>query len=178
MKASERIVVDERIDLAVADPRFAAELFAVIDRDRADLREWLSWVDGTLSVADLRRYSRFSRSQFDAGGGFEYAIRLEGKLVGGIGFNALDRTNQSAAIGYWISPQARGNGIVTRAARTLTEYGFSSLGFERIEIRCVVENLRSRAVAERLGFALEGILRKSYLLHGAFRDLAVYGKTR
>jgi ribosomal-protein-serine acetyltransferase len=43
-----------------------------------------------------------------------------------------------------------------------------------LEIRCVVENAKSRAVAERLGYTLEGILKEAYLLHGHFRDLALY----
>jgi RimJ/RimL family protein N-acetyltransferase len=51
------------------------------------------------------------------------------------------------------------------------------MSLHRIEIRCVVENERSRRVAQGLGYTLEGILAEAYYLHGNFRDLALYAMT-
>ena len=40
-----------------------------------------------------------------------------------------------------------------------------------------MENARSRAVAERLGYTHEGTLAEAYFLHGRYRDLSLYGMT-
>lgn len=47
----------------------------------------------------------------------------------------------------------------------------------RFEIHCVVENEKSRAVPERLGFILEGTLEAAYYLHQRYRDIALYATT-
>ena len=85
---------------------------------------------------------------------------------------------ESAAnfVGYWLAPQARGRGVVTRAVARLGSHAFTRLDIHRLEIRAVAQNLPSRAVAERSGYLFEGILRDAYLLHGAYRDLALYAK--
>jgi ribosomal-protein-serine acetyltransferase len=48
------------------------------------------------------------------------------------------------------------------------------LGMNRVEVRAGVENLRSRRVAERLGFSLEGVMRQAERLGDRFIDHAVY----
>jgi ribosomal-protein-serine acetyltransferase len=171
---SGEIVVDDQLRLVPRHADDSAEMFAVIDAERKNLTEWLTWVDATFSPSDVRRYARFAESQFEALTGFEYAIRSGGVLVGGIGLNNVEWASRNAHIGYWLAPSARGRGLVTRAAAALTSHGFDNLGFHRLEIRCVVENLKSRAVAERMGYVFEGTLLESYLLHGRFRDLALY----
>ncbi len=168
------IVVDQHLRLVPRHPDDAPEMFALIEAERPALREWLTWIDASDSVEDVRRYARFVQSQFAQNAGFEYAIRFDGASIGGIGLHNLEPGSESAHVGYWLSPAARGRGLMTRAVAALTTYAFTELGVHRLEIRVVVENSKSRAVAERLGYRFEGILRESYLLHGRFRDLAVY----
>ena len=54
-------------------------------------------------------------------------------------------------------------------------YLFDEVGLHRVEMQCGVENLKSRAVPERLGFKLEGIRRGSHWITNRFVDHAVYG---
>ena len=63
---------------------------------------------------------------------------------------------------------------MTRSCRALIDHAFSTLGLHRVVIRCAVENHRSRAIPERLGFTLEGIERESQWLYDHFVDLAIY----
>jgi ribosomal-protein-serine acetyltransferase len=177
MSRAVPIVVEEQLELVPRDPSDAAEMFALVDRHRDALREWLTWIDATKSLAETRRYAQFAQAQAESHVAFDFAIRRAGAIVGSIGFHGLDWASRNAQIGYWLAPDERGRGTITRAARRLVTYGFASLDLHRIEIRCVVENARSRAVPDRLGFAFEGVLAEAYLLHGRFHDIALYATT-
>ncbi|MBD5654100.1 MAG: GNAT family N-acetyltransferase [Candidatus Eremiobacteraeota bacterium] len=155
----------------------AAEMLALVERNRESLREWLTWIDATRTLGDVRRYGHYAQAQYESRIAFDFGIRSGGALVGAIGLHGFDWGNRSAQIGYWLVPAARGRGIITRSAAALVGHAFGPLEMHRLEIRCVVENERSRAVAERLGFTFEGMLGEAYLLHGAFRDIALYAKT-
>jgi ribosomal-protein-serine acetyltransferase len=175
--ADHAIVLDRSLLLTPRNPADAMEMFTIIDADRERLREWLSWVDATHSVADTRRYAQFAERQFQQRSLFDYAIRYEGALAGSIGLHNVDWGMRSAHIGYWLRPSARGRGLITRAASALTTRAFEQFGLHRLEIRCVTENALSRAVPERLGYHLEGTLSEAYVLHGRFRDIALYATT-
>lgn len=177
MSAPAPLPVDAEVALHPRHGGDAADMFALVERHRPALREWLTWIDATRTLADVRRYALYAQAQFESRVAFDYAIRARGRLVGAIGLHGFDWGNRSAQIGYWLAPDARGRGIVTRAAEALVAHGFGPLEIHRLEIRCVVENRQSRAVAERLAFTPEGTLGEAYLLHGVFRDIALYAAT-
>lgn len=166
--------VDADLALHPRDPADAADMLALVERHRADLRAWLPWVDSARTIGEVRRYAQFAQAQMQARVAFDFAIREHGVLVGAIGLHAIDYANRSTEMGYWLDPGARGRGLITRAARTLVAHAFGELELHRLEIRCVVENTASRAVAERLAFHFEGVLAQAYFLHGEFRNLALY----
>jgi ribosomal-protein-serine acetyltransferase len=176
LRASAALPVDSELALHPRNGNDAAEMYGLVERHRPVLREWLAWVDAR-TLADVRRYAQYAQAQYESRVAFDFAIRSNGKVVGAIGLHGFDWGNRSAQIGYWLVPDARGRGIVTRAADALVRHAFGPLEIHRLEIRCVVENMRSRAVAERLGFTFEGILVDAHLLHGAFRDIALYAAT-
>jgi len=68
----------------------------------------------------------------------------------------------------------QGRGIVTLATACLTDYAFREQDRKRVILHCAVGNLKSRAVAERLGFVQEGILREAEWLYDHYVDLVVY----
>ncbi|MEO6990144.1 MAG: GNAT family protein [Candidatus Baltobacteraceae bacterium] len=161
------------------EPRAARdyrEMFEVVERYRTVLREWLPWVDATRTPADALSYARFAERQAVAGFAFDYAVRAHGRIVGAIGLHHVEWPDALAHLGYWLVPDARGRGLATRAVAALERRAFDWLGMHRLEIRCVLENVRSRAVAERSGYRFEGTLREAYALHGRFADLALYAK--
>jgi len=177
MTLQSALPIDAELTLRPREPGDAAEMYAIVEKHRNDLRRWLTWIDATRSASDVRRYAQYAYAQFERHSAFDYSIRESGALVGAIGLHSIEWENRCAQMGYWLSPEARGRGIVTRAAAALTSYAFGRLDLHRVEIRCVVENADSRAVAERLGFAYEGILSEAYHLHGQFRDIALYAMT-
>jgi ribosomal-protein-serine acetyltransferase len=78
---------------------------------------------------------------------------------------------------YWVSLAHQGKGLVTKACVSLVDYGFSSLKLNKIIISCAVGNKRSRAIAEKLGFELEGILTANEKVNGVLLDHTVYSLT-
>lgn len=175
MKARD-LVVDAELRLRPREPADASEMFALVERHRDDLRQWLPWIDSARTLGEIRRYAQYAQAQAQARLAFDYGIYANGSLVGAIGLHAIDYANRATAIGYWLSPDERGRGIVTRAAGRLVTHAFADLEIHRLEIRCVIENAASRAVAERLDFSYEGSLAHAYFLHGVFRDIALYAR--
>ncbi len=103
-----------------------------------------------------------------------YRILEHGELQGVVGAHDIDEKEGHAAIGYWLAAEAAGRGLMTRSVRLLLAVLFEDLGLERVEIRCAMGNRPSCAVAERLGFQFEGILRSAQRLQGKFADMRVY----
>ena len=100
-----------------------------------------------------------------------------GRLLGGTGLHRMDWAVRRFEIGYWIRPEAAGQGHVSEAVKLLVAMAFGLLAARRIEIRCDPRNVKSRAVAERCGFELEGILRNETLgVDGHPRDTCVYSR--
>jgi ribosomal-protein-serine acetyltransferase len=172
--ADETIDAGDNLALVPRHPGDAHEIFALVEAHREELRRWLTWIDATRSADDVRRYAQFARAQFEAMASFDYAVVQDGAAVGAVGLHGFDWSSRRAEMGYWLAPPAQGRGTMTRAAATLTTYAFERLRLHRLEIHCVVENIPSRSVAVRLGYALEGVMRQAYALHGEFRDLALY----
>ncbi|MDJ0461208.1 GNAT family N-acetyltransferase [Streptomyces sp. H27-C3] len=78
--------------------------------------------------------------------------------------------SDSAEIGFWATARHRGHGYVTEAALALAHWVFSTVGVERLEWRAEVGNTASRAVAEKVGFVLEGTQRSATVHQGVRRD--------
>jgi ribosomal-protein-serine acetyltransferase len=170
-----RYRIDEETELRLLEERHAQELFALIDQNRTYLREWLPWVDGTTSLEDTRKFIRFSLEQFARNEGFNAGIWYHSKLAGVIGHHKINWANRKTSIGYWLGVSFQGKGLMTKSCRAVVNYDLNELKLNRIEIRCAVENRKSRAIPERLGFRQEGIIRQAEWLYDHFVDLVVYG---
>lgn len=166
--------IDEELKLKLLETRDADELFRLTDANRAYLKEWMPWVDATQRPEDTIDYIETARKQWVNQEGVTTCILYRGKICGMIDLHGISRLNRKAAVGYWLSADYQGKGIMTRACRAIVDYGFHTLGLHRIELSAGVHNKKSRAVAERLGFKQEGIARESQRLYDRFIDLVVY----
>ena len=77
-----------------------------------------------------------------------------GEMIGTAGLQPLEDTGE-IEVGYSIIKRYWGLGIGTEAARTWLEYGFNTMGLERIVAVAVVENAASRRIMEKLGMKFE-----------------------
>lgn len=152
----------------------AEELFALVDANRSYLGRWLSWVESTRDTAPILDFIRAGRSQFADNNGFQAAIVDGAQIIGAAGFHAVDWRNRSTSIGYWLAEDRQGRGTMTEAVRALVAHAFEIWNLNRVEIRAAVENLRSRAIPERLGFSEEGVLREGERVGERYEDSVVY----
>lgn len=174
----ESIRVDDDVELRILRPEHAEEMFRLVDRDRAHLRRWLPWVDGTRSADHIRAFIERSGEQLQVNNGFQAGIWYRGKLVGVIGYHYWDWQSRKTELGYWLSEDAEGKGIMTRACQGFIDYALGKLRLNRVEIRAAAGNARSRAIPERLGFVREGVLREGDWTLDHFEDQFVYGLLR
>jgi ribosomal-protein-serine acetyltransferase len=152
----------------------AAELYALIEANRAYLAEWMPWpADQTL--AGTEEFIAGSEAQLAANDGFQAVLVPEGAIVGVIGFHGVDWMNRRATIGYWLAEAAQGKGLMTNAVRALLDFAFGEWDLHRVEIQAAPGNRRSCAIAERLGFREEGRLREAGRVGDRYLDLVVYG---
>jgi ribosomal-protein-serine acetyltransferase len=170
--------VDDEIFLRLHEERGVEELFRLVDENRAHLRGWLAWVDATKTAEDTRNHVREMLLQLAEGRAYGFGILYRGELVGAIGLHVAQEAKE-AEVGYWLTEQAQGRGIVSRATKALVRFSFEDLGMNRVVVHCASENARSRAVPERLGFSLEGSLREREVIPGRVpRDQLVYSLLR
>ena len=66
--------------------------------------------------------------------------------------------SQPADVGYWLAPEGRGRGLMTRALRLVAAYAFRERQVQRLELYTLLDNVRSQAVAERAGFVREALV--------------------
>lgn len=147
------------------------EVWALVDAERRRLEPWMPWIDITRTIDDQRRW--LESVVHDHGTLDGCGIFVDGSYAGGAGLR-WEPLTASGEIGYWIAAAHEGRGFVTRAVRALLDVGFRELGLHRIVIRAGVENARSRAIPERLGFVAEGIARGAERGPNGFYDLVVY----
>ena len=96
------------------------------------------------------------------------------RLVGWVQLE-IDGRARSAEVGYWLDAGFEGRGLVTRALTAVLDHAFGPLGLRRVGLEATADNVRSRSVAERLGFTQEGVLREAAAFPDERRDLVVYG---
>mgnify|MGYP006290391817 FL=1 len=150
----------------------AEEVFDLIDKNRAHLGSWLPFVETTHTAENTHAF--IDQLQKPYSREMVFTICHEGAITGLIGFKDIDRANRRLEIGYWISKQNEGKGIVASSCRVLIEKAFRKMDMNRIQIKCGVGNERSSNIPKRLGFQFEGIERDGEKHRNRFIHLDVF----
>ena len=128
----------------------------------------------TFSPDDAKGKIRHDLALFAENKGLGVGIWYKGELAGGIRYHEIDLVNRSTELGYWVGENFEGKGLAIKACRAFIDHAFSALSLNRIVISCGMENHKSRAIPEKLGFIEEGIARQSEWLHDRFVDMVIY----
>lgn len=158
-------------------PRDAPKLKAALDTSLDHLRPWMPWANsGATDLATQAKSLRRFRGEFDLGKDFVYGIfsQDETLVLGGCGLHTRAGP-RAREIGYWIRSGHTNQGLATEAAAALTKVALEVDQVERVEIHCDPNNVRSAAVARKLGFSHEATLRNRAVTgEGKPRDTMIW----
>lgn len=166
-----------RMILRCYRPEDAPLLNASAAESKEHLLTFMPWandypqeVDKTLALV------RSFRSRFDSGEDYIYGVFTpdERRLLGGSGLHT--RLGKDALeIGYWIHKDFINQGLATELSAALTKVAFEVYQVQRMEIHCAADNLASAAVPRKLGYTLDGTLRRRiWLVDGKYHDAMVF----
>jgi RimJ/RimL family protein N-acetyltransferase len=109
----------------------------------------------------------------------QYAVVLDGALVGGLGgFAGSGEMAGTTEIGWWLNPEHWGRGITTAAVIALVDEFFSNRDVMRVWAPVMAPNIASRRVAEKVGLRPEGVSPSAYVKNGVRHDQVHFGLTR
>jgi RimJ/RimL family protein N-acetyltransferase len=94
-------------------------------------------------------------------------------LLGGVNFHHIDAGHRRAEVGFWLAPWARGRGIGSGAVRAACEWAFDHWQLVRIEMTTLPDNEAALALARKLGFTREGLLRSRNFERGNHVDIVM-----
>jgi ribosomal-protein-serine acetyltransferase len=173
-----QLPVDDEVALVLAEERHAQVMTDLIVRNQRRLARWEPWAEQPASLDATRAYIRAALDDFLRGRQISTIIAVDKakRFIGRCGVR-INPYAASGDIGYWIDADYEGRGITSRAARALISSVFDELGLTRMELRTSVDNKRSRALAERLGFSFEGVLPGGLRFSHRADDVALYGVT-
>ncbi|TVY10545.1 GNAT family N-acetyltransferase [Paenibacillus cremeus] len=147
-----------------------------------ELKPWLPFAQSVPSVEESEAWIRDSAAKWITRENLMLLVFLKetGQLVASSGLHRMNWRVPKFEIGYWIDTRFSGQGYMTEAVQGITAFAFDELHARRVEIRCDPNNVKSRAIPERLGFILEGILRNDAVSADGsqLRDTCVFAKIK
>jgi RimJ/RimL family protein N-acetyltransferase len=176
LRPPDRLLADEAVQLVPLTPSHQPSLVELVQDEEVRTYTRVPTVPSEDFVPSwLGMYEEGWRDGSRAG----FAIETrEGEFLGVGFFVRIEREARQGEIGYIVGPAARGRGVATRTLRLLTDWGFSELELERIELWIDTTNPGSERVAERVGYLREGVLRSYWFKENIRRDLGVWSRLR
>jgi len=132
-----------------------------IAESQAELKPWLHWADPLPTIERSEELNRMSIASYLRREVFRLNVhqKNDGRFVGVTSLHHIDWSVPKFEIGYWLRTSLAGLGYASESVNGITDFAFSRLSAERMEIRCDPRNDRSAAVARRAGFTFEGRIR-------------------
>lgn len=164
------IEVEKNLQLDLFTDSNAPELFSLVDSNRGHLSEWLGWLNHCKAPTDSLDFINKVNKDWEEQKALVLGIWLDRKLQGTVSFNSFDWENKVGGIGYWLATSAQGKGLASKACSCLIEFGAQQLRLESFTISCAIGNTRSQALAQRLGFNFQKVIKDAEWLYDHFVD--------
>jgi RimJ/RimL family protein N-acetyltransferase len=171
----------ERLIIRCPRPGDGAALNLAVLESLDQLRLWMPWADHAPTVDENEAFVRRAQARWLLREDLTLFLFLKetNAFVGGSGLHRISWEVPKFEIGYWCRSSVAGTGLITESTNAIAAFAFDALKARRVEIRMDDRNERSWRVAERCGFALEGVLRNDAVnVGGLQRDTRVYAKVQ
>jgi RimJ/RimL family protein N-acetyltransferase len=155
-----------------------APAFEALARDYQPRSRSNEWLDGDPSPAGIARFLERALLRSAEDRGYWTGLWVPEGLAGAIGVERVSPGAGIAGLDYLLGPRFRRRGLATTALRALVRHLFETTSLHRLEIQADAANAPSLALAERLGFRREGVLRDRLRYADGRADQAVYGLLR
>ncbi len=132
------------------------------------------------SLAEARAWIAGWQGGWAAETGAHWAVTDAGSgiLLGRAALKHLKFSDGTADVAYWTVPAARGKGVCPQAVEAMASWAFEVAGFHRLDLEHAVGNTASCRVAEKTGFAAEGVRRSAWLLADGRHDVHAHARLR
>jgi [ribosomal protein S5]-alanine N-acetyltransferase len=129
------------------------------------------------SLSDTQESIRRTQAHYSQREALRWGITLQGedRVLGSCSLHNFDAGFHRAETGYELSRASWGQGITYEAMSAILSYGFTELGFHRVEAIIDIVNERSKGLLLKLGFTYEGNLRQRYIFRDRFEDEHYFG---
>lgn len=158
-----------------------AAMNEAIRESMTELQPWMPWAQQIPTVQESEAHLRLAQVKFMERQDLQLLLieKSTGQFVGSSGLHQIDWQVRKFEIGYWVRTSFAGQGYISEAVRTITDFAIERLGANRIEIRCDANNIPSARVAERCGYTLEGTLRNyKFDSNGSLTNTMIFARVR
>lgn len=170
----------ERLVIRAPEIEDALDVLNAVRNSAESFKQWFPWAQQEATLQSTEDSLRQAVAQFITREDLRLHLFLKetGEFIGSSGLHRIDWDIPKFEIGYWLDSKFEGKGYMTEAVKRIAQFAFEELEAKRVEIRCEEENVRSRAVAKRADFEMEGILRNALLSADGkhLRNVCVYAK--
>jgi len=166
--------IGDGAELTPLEPWHAEEMFAVVERYREYLAPTIPLARVGRTVDDVRAHAQRFANWHAADTGHQFAVRLDGQIVGVVQLFDFDAAQGSCEMGVWLIPPAQGRGLATKACAHVLDWVFRVRGLARVQWTNNPANAASSAMARRLGMTREGLLRSNAVSDGVRSDNEIW----
>jgi RimJ/RimL family protein N-acetyltransferase len=176
LEIPDRIETD-RLSIFAHTQESAPQVNQAVVESLPELIDWMPWAKTPQTLEETLKFCRSAQARFLLREAFLYRMCLKNTdtVIGSCGAFRINWDIPKCEIGYWCRTSYSGKGLMTEGIAGIVAMLRQTLHMKRIEIRADARNKRSRALAERLSFTLEGIMRKDAMGNdGNPYDASVY----
>lgn len=134
------------------------------------------WHARSMTHAEAEQWVLSWADQWAAETGAGWAVVNQDMLVGRTGLRTLDLSEGHGEAAYWVTPSARGRGIAARSLNSVSQWMFTQVGLNRIELEHSTANVASCRVALAAGFSGEGTKVRSVRHADGWHDMHLHAR--